>query len=584
MASRAGAARAGDRRGRGWRPAMLARCCAAACARRSWPRVGLAPLTLVFFQQVSLVGFVANLVAIPLVTLLITPLALLGIAAAAAVAGWRRWLVQGLTAAAGAAGQAGRWRVWTRGRRAAVGRRPAGCSAALLAVLPLPWRLRVLALPLLLPLLWPPVPRPAAGPLRAGRGRRRPGHGGAGAHARAPAGVRHRAARIRPRPTPAQRVLLPLLRARGETPHRPAGAEPPRQRPRRRRRVAAGRRCRWRAVSSSLAAGHALLQRGRARTGAATPASAGPGTACASRCCTRGRPTTTRPRKPNARQLRAARAGAARTQRAADRRHRGGAGSGAGRARGAALAQRRAAGAAPRQPHLVDGRPSSTPSRRASRWCRPAYRSRFGHPAPDVRGALRRARHRARAQRPLRRLDAGGRRRRRPCERQARRGVTGIIGRGRRRDAAAPSGAVARSLQARRPDRHCPGVLPVSIHVALNHVTHYRYDRPRATWRPRWCGCARRRIAARTISRYSLRVEPAEHFINWQQDPFANYLARLVFPEKTHRVQGHGRPGRRDGGLQPVRLLPGARGRELPVRLRAASWRRTGALPGRRAG
>src|SRR5256885_8532509 len=40
--------------------------------------LGLTPLTLVFFQQVSVVGFLANLVAIPLVTLVITPLALLG--------------------------------------------------------------------------------------------------------------------------------------------------------------------------------------------------------------------------------------------------------------------------------------------------------------------------------------------------------------------------------------------------------------------------------------------------------------------------------------------------------------------------
>jgi competence protein ComEC len=39
----------------------------------------LAPLTLVFFQQISVVGFAANLIAIPLVTLVITPLALLGI-------------------------------------------------------------------------------------------------------------------------------------------------------------------------------------------------------------------------------------------------------------------------------------------------------------------------------------------------------------------------------------------------------------------------------------------------------------------------------------------------------------------------
>ena len=58
--------------------------------------LGLAPLTLVFFQQLSLVGFFANLVAIPLVTLLVTPLALAGVllpplwqgAAAAMRAGW----------------------------------------------------------------------------------------------------------------------------------------------------------------------------------------------------------------------------------------------------------------------------------------------------------------------------------------------------------------------------------------------------------------------------------------------------------------------------------------------------------------
>ncbi|MFZ2651346.1 MAG: ComEC/Rec2 family competence protein, partial [Burkholderiaceae bacterium] len=52
--------------------------------------LGLTPLTLVFFQQVSLVGLAANLLAIPLVTLLITPLALLGALAAPlwALAAW----------------------------------------------------------------------------------------------------------------------------------------------------------------------------------------------------------------------------------------------------------------------------------------------------------------------------------------------------------------------------------------------------------------------------------------------------------------------------------------------------------------
>ncbi|MDE2077757.1 MAG: transglutaminase family protein [Burkholderiales bacterium] len=76
----------------------------------------------------------------------------------------------------------------------------------------------------------------------------------------------------------------------------------------------------------------------------------------------------------------------------------------------------------------------------------------------------------------------------------------------------------------------------MSIHVALNHVTHYSYDRlvslsPQVV-RLRPAPHCRTRILS-----YSMRIEPALHFINWQQDPFSNHLARLVFPEKTREFK-----------------------------------------------
>ncbi len=76
----------------------------------------------------------------------------------------------------------------------------------------------------------------------------------------------------------------------------------------------------------------------------------------------------------------------------------------------------------------------------------------------------------------------------------------------------------------------------MSIHAALHHVTHYVYDRP-VNLGPQ---VVRLRPAPHCRSKvisYSLTVEPADHFINWQQDPFANYQARLVFAQKTREFK-----------------------------------------------
>ena len=75
----------------------------------------------------------------------------------------------------------------------------------------------------------------------------------------------------------------------------------------------------------------------------------------------------------------------------------------------------------------------------------------------------------------------------------------------------------------------------MAIHVALNHRTHYAYDRP-VSHAPHVVRLRPAPHCRTPILSYSMRVLPEEHFLNWQQDPFSNYLARLVFPEKTREL------------------------------------------------
>ncbi len=74
------------------------------------------------------------------------------------------------------------------------------------------------------------------------------------------------------------------------------------------------------------------------------------------------------------------------------------------------------------------------------------------------------------------------------------------------------------------------------IRVALNHKSIYHYDR-KVEMGPQVVRLRPAPHCRTPICSYSLKVEPAEHFINWQQDPHSNYLARLVFQEETDKFE-----------------------------------------------
>ncbi len=76
----------------------------------------------------------------------------------------------------------------------------------------------------------------------------------------------------------------------------------------------------------------------------------------------------------------------------------------------------------------------------------------------------------------------------------------------------------------------------MGIHVGIEHRTSYRFDRA-VDIQPHVLRLRPAPHCRTPIDAYSLKVSPADHFLNWQQDPFGNFMARLVFPEPADHLE-----------------------------------------------